>query len=132
MTKKKTNFALTAIIILLCVILILQVTGAWFTNSKNVTIGGGEFKFGSLGSLEVTATDGVWLDAEGNAITDRTTIMPGDRLTGATFKVSYSDDGTDDVYYVVEWKILFHSKLKFSSNYWRKRSCFKARRNFGS
>ena len=117
MTKKKTNFALTAIIILLCVILILQVTGAWFTNSKNVTIGGGEFKFGSLGSLEVTATDGVWLDAEGNAITDRTTIMPGDRLTGATFKVSYSDDGTDDVYYVVEWKILFHSKLKFSSNY---------------
>lgn len=102
MAKKKYNFVLTTIIILLCVILILQVTEAWFTDSKKVTIGGGEFRFGSLGNLDVTATDGVWLDAEGNAITDRTTIMPGDRLTGATFKVSYSDSGTDDVYYVIE------------------------------
>ncbi len=105
MTNKKSKSWLIVLpIFLIClVLLVLQLTGAWFTASGSASTGDGkDLRLGSLGSLDVTAVGGVWLDSNGNKITDRDVVMPGDRLTGASLKVTYSDDGTDDAYYVVE------------------------------
>ncbi len=111
-SKVKSNVILTIVAVLLAVALILQITGAWFTDVASSKLDGGEFRFGKIGSLDVTAKNVEWTDCDGNKITNRTVVMPGDKLVSASFSVTYvadaDDTSTDDVYYIIEKDDMFY------------------------
>ena len=102
--SKKISIFLLILVVLLSVLLILQVSGAWFTDNSSAQLNGGTLRFGKIGKLELVAKDVEWTDCNGNAITDRDCVMPGDKVVSASFSVSYvakDDDKIEDVYYVI-------------------------------
>ena len=102
----KTGIAVIVLALLLVLSMVMGLTGAWFTksgqNSSGATNPVAELSFGSLGNVSVTAVAGTWKDADGEDVSGRTVVMPGDEVKTGSITFTYENAGTEaNVYYLI-------------------------------
>ena len=99
----KSTVAIVLLSLLLVLSLILTATGAWFTDSGKAGKEDVTLTVGSIGSVEVTATDYVWhrLGEEEQLNADTDKVMPGDYLKAGSVTITRTE-GDSDVWYLIK------------------------------
>ncbi len=110
-SKANKSFLILCVALLFLASVILTTTGAWFTSSSSASTPGSstEFRFATFGKVAIDVGGYQHVDANGKAITDRKggtgIIMPGDKVTSSSIKITYDADGTadtDKVWYLIK------------------------------
>ena len=100
----KTSIAVIILALLLVLIMVLGITGAWFTDKHDPSdVTGQSLSFGKIGEVELTVTGFTWTQGVNeDAISGgRTVVMPGDNVKGGRIHIAYTGTGVRDVYYVL-------------------------------